>query len=278
MPAEQAPSDVGKSNQSFLGTGHNARDVMSIFLAEFSGTATLMFLGCMCCVTGFGNTPTNVSGGIGFGFTVMMAIITFGQVSGAHINPSVSIAALVYGLLNVPMLILYLIAQFLGGLCGYGLLMAVTPMKYFTAAMEIGNGACVTAPHDDLSVMEAFGVEFFVTGILVWTCCGLWDPRNSKMGEGTPVKFALIVAGISIAGGPYTGASMNPARTLPPAVWNGSYKSIWIYFIAPPLAGMVMPLIYKYVFRRELPQNEQTAMVTKTPEEMKAHIVEQNRF
>lgn len=278
MPAEQTLSDVGKSNQSFLGTGHNARDVMSIFLAEFSGTATLMFLGCMCGVTGFGNTPTNVSGGIGFGFTVMMAIITFGHVSGAHINPSVSIAALVYGLLNVPMLILYLIAQFLGGLCGYGLLMAVTPMKYFTAAMEIGNGVCVTAPHDDLSVMEAFGVEFFVTGILVWTCCGLWDPRNSKMGEGTPIKFALIVAGISIAGGPYTGASMNPARTLPPAVWNGSYKSIWIYFIAPPLAGMVMPLIYKYVFRRELPQDEQTAMVTKTPEEMKAHIVEQNRF
>lgn len=280
MPEHSRGSDDdgGKKGQSFLGTGHNARDVVSIFLAEFSGTATLMFLGCMCCVTGFENTPTNVSGGIGFGFTVMMAIITFGHVSGAHINPSVSIAALVYGLLNTPMFILYLIAQFLGGLCGYGLLMAVTPMKLFAEALETGNGACVTAPHDDLSTWEAFGVEFFITGILVWTCCGLWDPRNSKFGEGSPVKFALIVAGISIAAGPYTGASMNPARTLPPSVWNASYKSTWIYFIAPPLAGMVMPLIYKYVFRREVPQDEQTAMITRTTEEIKASIVEQHRF
>lgn len=277
MPVENSCSAEIK-NQSFLGTGRSSRDVASIFLAEFCGTAMLMFLGCMCCVTAFGHTPTNVSGGIGFGFTVMMVIITFGHVSGAHINPSVSTAALVYGLLNVPMYILYLIGQFLGGLCGYGLLMAVTPMKYFTLALETGNGACVTAPADDLSTMEAFGVEFFVTGILVWTCCGLWDPRNSKMGEGTPVKFALIVAGISIAGGPYTGASMNPARTLPPAVWNGSYRALWVYFVAPLLAGLVLPLIYKYVFRREAPQDEPPTNATKSVEEVKAHHIEQNRF
>ncbi|KXJ69129.1 aquaporin AQPAn.G [Aedes albopictus] len=270
--------DGVKKGQSFLGTGHNARDVVSIFLAEFSGTATLVFLGCMCCVTGFGNTPTHVSVAIGIGFTIMMAIIIFGHVSGAHINPSLSIAALVYGLLNIPMFILYLIAQFLGGLCGYGLLMAVTPMKLFTEALETGNGACVTAPHDDLSTWEAFGVEFFITGILVWTCCGLWDPRNSKFGEGLPVKFALIIVGIAIAAGPYTGASMNPARTLPPSVWNASYKSTWIYFVAPPLAGMVMPLIYKYVFRREAPQDEHTAMITRTTEQIKASIVEQHRI
>lgn len=260
MPEHSKANDVGEKNQSFLGTGHNARDVVSIFLAEFAGTAMLLFLGCMCNVTGFGNTPTNFTGGMGFGFTVMMVIIVFGHVSGAHINPSVSIAALVYGMLNVPMLILYLIAQLLGGICGYGLLMAVTPLKYFTDALETGNGSCVTAPHDEISTWEAFGVEFFVTGILIWTCCGLWDPRNSKFGEGSPIKFALIVGGISIAGGPYTGASMNPARTLPPAVWNSSYKSLWIYFVAPPLAGVIMPLIYKYVFRREVPQDEQTAL------------------
>ncbi|XP_065087803.1 aquaporin AQPAn.G-like isoform X2 [Ochlerotatus camptorhynchus] len=256
----------------YLGsTGRCTRDVVSIFLAEFCGTATLLFLGCMCVVSGFGNSPTNVAGGIGFGFTVMIVIIIFGHISGAHINPCVSIAAVVYGTLNIPMFILYLIAQFSGGICGYGLLMSVTPMKYFAMAMETGNGSCATAPHSDLSIVEAFGVEFFITGILVWTCCGLWDPRNSKFGEDTPVKFALIVGGISIASGPYTGASMNPARTLPPAIWNGSYKALWVYFIAPPLAGLVMPLIYKYVFRREPLQEEQTAVqLNRRPEDIRA--------
>lgn len=278
MPLDHAAvAKTTEKNQSILGTGHCAKDVVSIFLSEFCGTATLLFLGCMCVVSGFGNNPTNVAGGIGFGFTVMMVIITFGHVSGAHINPCVSIAAVVYGSLNIPMFILYLIAQFSGGICGYGLLMSVTPMKYFTLAMETGNGSCVTAPHSDLSIVEAFGVEFFITGILIWTCCGLWDPRNSKQGEGTPVKFALIISGISIAAGPYTGASMNPARTLPPAIWNASYKALWVYFVAPPLAGLIMPLIYKYVFRREVPQEQQQAIqLVRTPEDIKAtHIADQ---
>lgn len=267
-------------NQSVLhngdskGTGHSARDVISIVLAEFLGTGMLMFLGCMCCVAGFGNTPTNVSGGIGFGFTVMMVIHTFGVVSGAHINPSVTIAAFIYNLVTFPMLILYIIAQFAGAICGYGLLMAVSPYKVFTAALDEGNGSCVTAPHADLSTWEAFGVEFFITTILIWNCCGLWDPRNAKNTDSTSIKFALIVAGLSIAAGPYTGASMNTARTFAPAVWNGSYKGLWIYFVAPPLAGLIMPLIYKYVFRRELPAEVPLIY----PEEMKVQTVDQHRF
>lgn len=278
MPPEHTAAVVqnAEKSRSFLGTGHCAKDVVAIFLAEFFGTATLLFLGCMCVVEGFGNSPTNVAGGIGFGFTVMMVIITFGHVSGAHINPCVSLAAVVYGMLNIPMFILYVIAQLTGGICGYGLLMSVTPMKYFTSAMETGNGSCVTAPHSDMGIVEAFGVEFFITGILVGTCCGLWDPRNSKFGEVSAVKFALIVGGISIAAGPYTGASMNPARTLPPAIWNGSYKALWVYFVAPPLAGLIMPLIYKHVFRREAEQEDQTATkVIRTHEERKAQIADQ---
>lgn len=262
-----------------LGTGHSARDLVTIVLAEFLGTGMLMLLGCMCCVAGFGHTPTNVSAGIGFGFVVMMVINTFGVVSGAHINPSVTIAAFVYKMVTFPMLILYIIAQFAGAICGYGLLMAVSPYQYFTAALDEGNGSCVTAPHEDLGTWEAFGVEFLITSTLIWNCCGLWDPRNAKNTDSTSVKFALIVAGLSIAAGPYTGASMNSARTFAPAVWNGSYKQLWIYFVAPPLAGLIMPLIYKYVFRRELPPVEEDRQPIVYPaEEMKVQTVEQHRF
>uniref|UniRef100_A0A1Y9HA91 Uncharacterized protein n=1 Tax=Anopheles farauti TaxID=69004 RepID=A0A1Y9HA91_9DIPT len=223
----------------------------SKFLGEFFGTATLMFLGCMGCLDAFDNETSNLSRGLIFGFTVMVVIITFGVVSGAHINPVVSIAAYIYGDLSFVMMLLYFVAQFAGALCGYGLLMGVAPQKYFDQALVAGHGSCVTAPHASLSVGAALAIEFIVTGILIWACCGVWDPRNAQHQDSGPVKFALLVAAISVAAGPATGASMNPARTLAPCVWNNSYHKIWIYFVGPPLAGIIMPIIYKYLFRKD---------------------------
>ncbi|XP_061517102.1 aquaporin AQPAn.G-like [Anopheles gambiae] len=225
--------------------------IVSKFLAEFFGTATLMFLGCMGCLDGFDNVTTNLSRGIIFGFTVMIVILTFGVVSGAHINPVVSIAAYIYGDLSGTMVLVYFIAQFTGALCGYGLLMAVAPQDYFNQALVDGYGSCVTAPHNSLTSAGALAIEFIVTGILIWACCGVWDPRNADQQNSVPIKFALLVAAISVAAGPATGASMNPARTLSPCIWNNSYHKIWIYFVGPPLAGVIMPIVYKYVFRRE---------------------------
>uniref|UniRef100_A0A1Y9H2J2 Uncharacterized protein n=1 Tax=Anopheles dirus TaxID=7168 RepID=A0A1Y9H2J2_9DIPT len=225
---------------------------VSKFLGEFFGTATLMFLGCMGCLDAFGNETSNLSRGLIFGFTVMVVILTFGVVSGAHINPVVSIAAYIYGDLSFVMVLAYSVAQFSGALCGYGLLMGVAPQKYFDQALVDGHGSCVTAPHDSLSTGAALAIEFIVTGILIWACCGVWDPRNAQHQDSVPVKFALLVAAISVAGGPATGASMNPARTLAPCVWNNSYHKIWIYFVGPPLAGVIMPIIYKCLFRREV--------------------------
>ncbi|XP_052888198.1 uncharacterized protein LOC128296751 [Anopheles moucheti] len=226
--------------------------VFSKFLGEFFGTATLMFLGCMGCLDGFDNITSNFSRGLIFGFTVMVVILTFGVVSGAHINPVVSIAAYIYGDLSCMMVLVYFVAQFAGALCGYGLLMGVAPQTYFDLALVDGHGTCVTAPHASLTTSAALGIEFIVTGILIWACCGVWDPRNAKYQDSVPLKFALLVASISVAAGPATGASMNPARTLAPCVWNNSYHKIWIYFVGPPLAGIIMPITYKYIFRREI--------------------------
>ncbi|XP_055527513.1 aquaporin AQPAn.G-like isoform X2 [Wyeomyia smithii] len=267
---------IGKHQTSLWGTGHSLWDTICIFLAEFFGTAMLMFLGCMCTVAGFGNEPTNMSSGLGFGFTVMMVIIVFGCVSGAHINPSVSIAGYIYNQMTFPMLILYFIAQFSGGLVGYGLLMGITPAVFFSKALFFDRPICVTAPHNDLSAVDTFLLEFFITGILIWTNVGIWDPRNRKNSDSIPLKFAFIVGGISIAGGPYTGASMNPARTLAPAIWNSSYKMLWVYMVAPPLAGVVFTLIYKYVFRREVPEEEPLVRPVVLPDEITISTVDRN--
>ncbi|XP_058462855.1 aquaporin AQPAn.G-like isoform X2 [Malaya genurostris] len=267
------PSLQSSHQNAVCGTGHSAWNTICIVLAEFLGTAMLMFLGCMCTVTGFGHKPTNMSSGLGFGMTVMMVIIIFGCVSGAHINPSVSIAAWIYGILTLPMLILYVMAHIAGGLVGFGLLMTVTPSEIFSIALDVGQGTCVTAPHADLTTLDTFLLEFFITGILVWTNVAIWDPRNRKLTDSIPLKFALIVGGISIAGGPYTGASMNPARTLAPAIWNSSFKMIWVYMVAPPLAGIVFTLIYKYVFRREVPDDEPLTKAISRPETVQHQTV-----
>ncbi|XP_058062301.1 aquaporin AQPAn.G-like [Anopheles bellator] len=235
-----------------------------LFLAEFFGTGTLLFGGCMAGLDGFGNVTTNVSRGLAFGMVVMMVFITFSATSGAIINPVVTLAAYICGTLSFPLMILYIVAQFAGALCGYGLLRAITPAVYYQQALEAGYGHCVTAPHESLSSGEALAVEIFLSGVLVWTNCGVWDPRNSKDSDSVPVKFALLIAGLSIAGGPITGASMNPARTLAPAIWNQSFHGLWIYFAGPTVGSLLMATIYRYVFWQTADDSKPGAM-SKSP-------------
>ncbi|XP_035919975.1 aquaporin AQPAn.G-like [Anopheles stephensi] len=222
--------------------------VFTLFLAEFFGTGMLLFGGCMAGLDGFDNVTSNLSRGITFGMVVMMAFITFSATSGAIINPVVSLAAYIYGTLSFPLMLLYIVAQFAGALCGYGLLRAVTPWQYYLQALELGDGHCVTVPHASLSSGMALAVEILLTGILVWTNCGVWDPRNKKDSDSVPIKFAFLIAGLSIAGGPITGASMNPARTLAPAIWNHSYEGLWIYFAGPTVGSILMVTTYRYIF------------------------------
>ncbi|XP_061517103.1 aquaporin AQPAn.G-like isoform X1 [Anopheles gambiae] len=222
--------------------------VFTLFLAEFFGTAMLLFGGCMASIDGFDNVTSNISRGITFGMVVMMAFITFSASSGAIINPVVSLAAYIFGTLSLQLTILYIVAQFAGALCGYGLLRAVTPWQYYQQALEHGNAHCVTVPHQSLSSGMALAVEILLTGMLVWTNCGVWDPRNKKDSDSVPVKFAFLIAGLSIAGGPITGASMNPARSLAPAIWNHYYEGLWIYFAGPTIGSILMVTIYRYIF------------------------------
>lgn len=77
-------------------------ELLTVFLAEVVGTGLLVFLGCMGCVTSWAHTPTHLSICIGFGLAVMLILNIFGCISGAHLNPAVSLAAVVYKLISVP--------------------------------------------------------------------------------------------------------------------------------------------------------------------------------
>ncbi|XP_049540052.1 aquaporin AQPAe.a-like [Anopheles darlingi] len=228
-------------------------DNISVFLAELIGTGLLVMLGCMGCVSGLGHTPGHFELAINFGLIVMIIVQVFGCVSGSHLNPAVTAGAWVYDLVSTKMALAYVAAQCIGSFMGYGILKMLTPAVVFESAKDPGAGFCVTQPNPLITTIQAVGVEFVATMVLILVCCGVWDPRNAKHHDSVALKFGFTVGALAVAAGPYTGASMNPARSLGPVLWNGVYTAHWVYWVGPLTAGFLTAFAYKAVFRREVP-------------------------
>ncbi|XP_049839424.1 aquaporin AQPAn.G-like isoform X3 [Schistocerca gregaria] len=223
------------------------------FCAELLGTALLLFMGCMGGVAGLAgptDQPHPLQGPLVFGMTVASIIQMVGHISVAHLNPAVTLCAVLRGDLTVPAAALYVIAQLSGALLGFRLLLSVTPSS---AVCD-----CTTTPAAGLSTTQALLVETGATAMLILLCHGSWDARNCHNSDSTPLKFGSYITGISIAAGPFTGASMNPARTLAPALWKGVWECHWVYW-AGPLGGSVLATVmYMSVFTEKTTRSAAT--------------------
>lgn len=80
------------------------------------------------------------------------------------------------------------------------------------------------------------------------TACAIWDPRNSKNSDSVAIKFGLIVCALATIVGPYTGCSMNPARSFAPALWNAHWTNNWIYWVGPVVGSLLASLSYKLIY------------------------------
>uniref|UniRef100_T1PJL7 Major intrinsic protein n=1 Tax=Musca domestica TaxID=7370 RepID=T1PJL7_MUSDO len=237
-------------------------DNLCWFVCEVLGTAMLMFLGCMGCIESDIFPSNNLTRSLNFGLVVLIIIQCFGCCSGAHLNPAVSLAAYIYDLISLPMACAYVIAQIVGAYCGYGLLKLFLPENLVFVP---GNdtGLCMTSVHKDIDNWQALGIEFCITTTLIFVCCGVWDPRNKSHQDSVAIRFGLAVACLSITAGPITGASMNPARSLAPALWHNDFRNHWVYWVGPLAAAFVAANVYKLVFRREVEEE-----CEKTPAKM----------
>ncbi|XP_030751163.1 aquaporin AQPcic-like [Sitophilus oryzae] len=202
-------------------------DRVVLFLGEVGGTAVLMFLGCMGCVGAITSNGviSDEQMSWAFGFAVLIAIQIFGHISGAHISPVVTLAAFVLGNVSLMQLPIYFLGQLFGALTGFGLLMVVTPSNYIKNRTSTAKvpGVCSPAINPKISRFQAFLVEFIITAILSWVCCAIWDPRNSNKLDSLTIRFGFTIAVLAMTAGPYTGAHMNPARSLAPALFNGDW-------------------------------------------------------
>ncbi|XP_014217012.1 aquaporin AQPAe.a-like isoform X2 [Copidosoma floridanum] len=221
-----------------------------MFVAEVVGTAILIFIGCMGCVGSLGTAPPPpMQAAFTFGLTVNLLIMTFGHVSGAHLNPAVTLGAVMIGLKSIPTGIFYAIAQFIGAIVGYGMIKIVTPVHL----MNDGNPdstapLCVTVVHPGISIAQAILIEVLCTSLILLGACATWDPRCAHTTDSTALRFGMAVAAISFAASPYTGCSMNPARTFGPALWNGAWENQWIYWVGPMLGAAIGTLAYQVLF------------------------------
>ncbi|XP_052839784.1 aquaporin-like isoform X1 [Drosophila gunungcola] len=243
-------------------------DNISIVFAEMIATAMLMFLGCMGCVENSVFTNSNFQSAINFGFVVLICIQCFGCVCGAHLNPSVTLASYVYNMISLPMALAYFVAQMVGAFIGYGLLKAVLPENAIYNS-NTPNGVCLTELDSTLTSWQGLTIEFLITCALISICCGVWDPRNATKQDSVPLRFGLAIACLSLTAGQLTGASMNPARSFAPAIWNGAWAHHWIYWVGPMAGALVASVIYKHAFRREVEDLEvdEATMSTKRTSE-----------
>ncbi|XP_072934783.1 aquaporin AQPAe.a-like [Epargyreus clarus] len=217
-----------------------------MILAEFISTFFLVFFGCMTCVPLDGKHLQPLYSSLGFGLIVIFNIQAFGHISEAHMNPAITFIAIIWKKMSVTLGVFYIIAQLSGAVAGYGVLIGVTPTDLMI------NGTCVTQPHERYTrtVFQALVLEVLLTMALSFITCAVWDPVNKDSQECNSLKFGLTIVGLSLAGGQLTGASMNPARSLGPAVWIQQWRAHWIYWIGPLSGSALTAMFYKHMWLR----------------------------
>jgi aquaporin Z len=216
--------------------------------AEFLGTFLLVLggLSAVCLDFGHGSpiphlVPSTslrllITGLLFAGSGSLIAITPFGRLSGAHINPCVTLAFFLGGHISWGDLLGYWGGQFAGAVAGD----LALRLAWGGIAVSVKDG--LTSPAPGVSAAQAIGVEALMTAILVLAifACTSW-PRTARF---TPLVLWIVIALLVWKGAPYTDCSLNPARSLGPAVVFGSYRVLWIYFLGPPLGAAVAALAY----------------------------------
>ncbi len=224
---------------------------MRVLIAEFLGTFFLCFSGIAAILS---STPAVGGGGglvaiaLAHGLGLTIAVHTFGGISGAHVNPAVTIAMLVTGRIKLPLAGLYIVAQLAGGVVSAAVCRAVFPADAISAAM-LG----IPLPAAWASTSTVLLVEFVLTFLLLIAVFGTAVDDRGKTVKIGGFGIGLMVAVDILAGGPITGASMNPARSFGPALVAGHWQFHWMYWVGPVLGGCVGALLYHHVLL-EAPQ------------------------
>jgi aquaporin Z len=207
------------------------------YAAELLGTFVLVFGGTTAIVgAGRADAPVLLVAALAFGLSLLAGLYAFGEVSGGHFNPAVSLAMFFDRRLEAGRLIGYWASQFLGAILAALILLIATSQD------DVASTA--TKPSSDGT---AFVIEVAFTTIFVLVI--LQASRSDRFGSSALVAIPLTLLAVHLAAIPFSGSSVNPARTFGPDLVGNTWTGIWIYLIAPPLGAALAWAIHAGVVR-----------------------------
>lgn len=207
-------------------------------IAEFVGTLVLILIGGLAVVVTAVEGNNVVVPALAHGLILVSLIYTFGHISGGHFNPAVTVGFLVAGKIEAPRAGLYIVAQFLGAIVGAFLITIVAPSSVFTTYNYGQTTGILTANHvGAAALLEGILVFILVSAIFQSAVFG-------KAGNFAGLAIGLTLAAAILAGGNLTGASLNPARTLGPALIAGDLSYVIPYLVGQFAGGALSALFH----------------------------------
>lgn len=226
---------------------------MRKYIAEFIGTFTLVLFGCGTAVVaakmiGEVNGVGLLGISFAFGFALIGMAYGIGPISGCHINPAVSLGVFVAGRMKISDLVGYIVGQLLGGIvAAWVLKVIVTGMKggYDVAAGGLGQNGWGAGYLGEYAMSSAVVFEFVATLLFIIVILGSTQAKAPGQMAGLAIGIMLVV--IHIFGIKITGVSVNPARSLGPAVLVGGNAlcQVWLFLLVPSLAGIVAGALFR---------------------------------
>jgi len=219
---------------------------MKKYSAEFIGTFVLVFMGCGSAIfLGAATDGGHLAVALAFGLSIVAMAYVIGGVSGCHINPAVSLAMLLDKRLSFPDFIGYVISQTAGAIAAA----AVLTMFVSFGIQDMTGGLGTNGVANAGGIGGAFIIEVILTFIFVLTILGV--TANEKMAAVAGIVIGLTLVFVHIVGIPLTGTSVNPARSIGPALFAGgaALTHLWVFILAPMLGSLLAVIAYKAVVK-----------------------------
>lgn len=219
---------------------------MKKYLCEFLGTCVLVLFGCGVAVL---TNADIVATSLAFGLSIVACAYVIGNVSGCHVNPAVSFAMWIDKRITFKEFLLYTCSQVLGAIAGSGLLVLILNATSLGDYHTIGLGANAfgTMAGSEITLLGALVVEIILTFVFVLSVLGVTkEEKNSSV---APIVIGLTLAFVHVLGIKLTGTSVNPARSLGPAVWLGgkALEQVWVFIVAPFVGAAFAALVSFFI-------------------------------